>query len=409
MKTYTKKFLGLMLLGGVGWSFLTSTQIGWSAIASKGPGIAEDVRAASGVGATPVIAAFAEQRTVPVFRTGLGSVQAFNSVTVTSRVDGQLDQLLFVEGQEVKAGQVLAVLDPRPYQAAVRQAEAQVRVSEAKIIAAKADLGRIEELQKNGVGSRQQLDAKRADVGQLQATIDAAAAEAERARLDLEYTSITSPIDGRAGLRQVDIGNMIMAIDRKPIVVVTQLQPISVVFSLPQEDRVQVSTELAKNRELRVFAFARDSRTQLAEGTLTMVDNQIDPKTGTFKLKATFANTDNALWPGQFVTVRLLLMQQPDAIVVPAPAVQRGPSGTYVYVIDADDKVAMRTVDVGQVQDGVATLDTGVARGERVVVDGQYKLQPGDRVSISGAERPGGDGRPFLAEPEPPRSGAPPS
>jgi multidrug efflux system membrane fusion protein len=407
MRPYTKKFVGLMLLGGVGWSIVTSTQVGWSAIAPKSPGIVDDMRSASGAGATPVIAAFAEQRTVPVFRTGLGSVQAFNSVTVTSRVDGQLDQLLFVEGQEVKAGEVLAVIDPRPYQAAVRQAEAQVRVSEAKIVAAKADLGRLEELQKSGVGSRQALDGKRADVGQLQATIEAAQAEAERARLDLEYTSITSPIDGRAGLRQVDTGNMIMAIDRKPIVIVTQLQPISVVFSLPQEDRVQVSEQLAKSRGLPVYAFARDSRTQLAEGTLTMVDNQIDPKTGTFKLKATFANTNNVLWPGQFVTVRLLLMQHPDAIVVPAPAVQRGPQGTYVYVIDADGKVAMRAVDVGQVQDGVATLEQGLSRGERIVVDGQYKLQPGDRVSISGAERPGGDGQPFYTVPE--RSGAPPS
>lgn len=388
--------LGVFVLGGLAWTIASSTQLGWSAT-SKAKTMAEDVRSATGADATPVVAAFVERRNVPVYLTGLGTVQAFNSVTITSRVDGQLTELKFEDGQEVKVGQSLVQIDPRPYEAAVRQAEAQVRVSQAQIVSAQADLQRLEQLQKLDVGSRKDLDAKRADVARLQASIDAAEAQVESAKLNLEYTNITSPINGRTGLRQLDVGNMIMSTDRKPIVTVTQLQPISVLFSLPQEERVAVADQLAAGHTLKVKAYARDNKTDLGEGTLTTIDNQIDSKTGTFRLKATFPNEANKLWPGQFVTVRLLLMEQPDALVVSAPTVQRGPQGNYVYVIGNDDTVALRPVEVARVQDGMATIASGVAWGERVVVDGQFKLQPGSRVSISGAERPGSDEIPFKA------------
>lgn len=345
--------------------------------------------------AIPVLVASVEQRTVPIYRNGLGSVQAFRSVTLTSRVDGQLIELPSNEGQEVKAGDVLARIDPRPYEAALRQMRAQLRSTEAQLSAARANRERALELQKTQAGTRQQVETRQAEVDQLEAMRDSALAEIEKAKLQLEYSTILSPIDGRIGLRLLDVGNMILAIDRAPIATVTQIQPISVVFSLPQEDLNQVVAQMRTGRELKVTAVGRDSREVLEDGVLSTIDNQIDQKTGTFKLKATFTNAKKLLWPGQFVTVRLLLNNRPMSLVVPAPALQRGPEGTFVFVVAEGGIAEMRPVITGQMNDGAVLIESGLAFGERVVVDGQHKLRPGSRVSVVAPQAPAGSPEAF--------------
>lgn len=387
-RTLVRGLVGAVVLVA-GWMLLSATGV-WRS--SSGEDALQNLRDATGVGAVPVVAAFVHQREVPIYRIGLGSVQAFNTVTLTSRVDGQLLSLAFKEGQEVKKGDVLAQIDPRPFEAALRQAEAAQRSNAAKLVAAKADLDRASELQKTQAGTRQQLDNRRAEVDQLQAAVDGAQAEIDKARLQLDYSTIRSPIDGRTGLRLIDAGNMILSIDRTPIVTVTQLEPISVVFSLPQEDLNEVVHQMAKaaakGDHLDVAAIGRDNREEIERGELTTIDNQIDQKTGTFKLKATFDNAKRLLWPGQFVTVRLLLRTEEKGLVLPAPALQRGPDGSFVFVITPDETVRMQSVSVSQIQDGVALIESGLTAGERVVVDGQYRLRPGSKISVTRSERP---------------------
>jgi multidrug efflux system membrane fusion protein len=348
---------------------------------------------------TPVLSMQAAEKDIPIYRGGIGFVEAFNKVSLTARVEGQLIAVSFKEGQEVRAGDVLALIDPRPFEAVLRSKEAILRANQAKAIAAKANLDRMAELIQREVGTRQALDNQQALYSEMVAQIDGAEAEAQSAALQLEYTAIRSPINGTVGLKQVDLGNIVRP-GAPVIAVVTQVQPISVIFSLPQEDLAVVNQQLSAGRTLRVIAAARDSKVDLGSGTLSTIDNQVDSKTGTFKLKAVFANEKKNLWPGAFVSVKLVVEESHKAIVVPAAAIQRGPDGSYVYVIDAFYKATMRQVAVDLVQDGFAVVKSGLSVGESVVVEGQFKLRPGSPVEVrdgkglptisnSSAQRPG--------------------
>lgn len=348
----------------------------------------------------PVLAMQAAESDIPIYRGGIGFVEAFNRVSLTSRVEGQLISVSFREGQEVKAGDVLALIDPRPFEAILRSKEAILRASQAKAIAAKANLDRMTELIQREVGTRQALDNQQALYSELEAQIDGAEAEAQSAALQLEYTAIRSPINGTVGLRQVDVGNVVRP-GVPVIAVVTQVQPISVIFSLPQEDLAAVNQQLSSGRTLKVTATARDSKLDLGSGSLSTIDNQVDSKTGTFKLKAVFSNEKKNLWPGAFVSVKLMVEESRKAVVVAAAAIQRGPDGPYVYVIDALYKAAMRQVTVDLVQDGLAVVKTGLSVGESVVVEGQFKLRPGSPVEI----RDGGKKLPPISNASAPRPG----
>jgi multidrug efflux system membrane fusion protein len=339
----------------------------------------------------PIVAGAAEQRDVPIYVFGLGTVQAFNRVTVSSRVDGQLQKLAFREGQEVRAGDVLAQLDPRPFQAALREAEANLRRDQAQLQSARAQLERILNLATRDFASRVSVDAQRALVVQFEASVEADQAQIDHAKVQLEYTSIRSPISGRTGLRVVDEGNMIRAADPTGIVVVMQLQPIAVIFALPEDDLPKINDRLAAGDPPTVTAFGRDGQTILAVGALATIDNTIDRKTGTFKLKAYFTNERHTLWPGQFVDARLHLSTRKGGVVVSEAAVQRGPEGTHVFVIAPDNTVAMRVIKVAQTQNGAALVDEGLRPGERVVVEGQHRLEPGSRVIEAKPERPSSD------------------
>jgi len=328
----------------------------------------------------PVAVASAEQRDFPVYLSGLGSVQASNTVSLKSRVDGQIVQIAFKEGQSVKQGDLLLVIDPRPYQVALEQAEAALGRDQAQLKNAQLDYGRYQGLFKEGVISQQQFDAQRALVGQLEGTIKADQATIDNAKLQLVYTRVTAPVNGRVGLRLVDIGNMIHASDTNPLLVITQLQPIAVVFTLPEDALPNVSQHM-KSRPLEVDAYSRDDTTKLAAGKLLTIDNQIDQTTGTGKLKAMFDNVDNALFPNQFVNARLLLETRKGVTVVPTAAIQRGPQGSsFIYVVKPDKTAEVRTVKVALTQGNLSVIASGVAPGEQVVTDGQDKLQGGSHV-----------------------------
>ena len=357
--------------------------IGWYALRSPTP--AGAAKPAS-VPAVPVVAAVAQQQDVPIFLSGLGTVQAYNTVTVKPRVDGSLDKIAFVEGQDVKQGDLLAQIDPRPLQAQLAQAVAHQASDEAQLANAKLDLQRFTNLATREFATPQSVDTQKAQVAQLEAALQGDQAAIDNARVQLGYTTITAPLSGRTGIRLVDQGNIVHASDTTGIVVITQLEPISLVFTLPQDNLPAISQAMAKGKP-KVAAFASDDKTALGEGTLALIDNQIDQTTGTVRLKATFPNTDHALWPGQFVNVRLYLETR-QGVTVPAPAVQRGAQGTYVYVIRPDATVEARPVVVAQTRDGTALIDHGLAAGEKIVVDGQYKLRPGLRVAINTAAKP---------------------
>jgi len=340
----------------------------------------------------PVQAATAARGDVPVYLTGLGTVQAYNTVTVRSRVDGELQKVAFTEGQEVKAGDVLAQIDPRPFQAALDQAVAKKAQDQANLENAKVDLQRYAELATRNFATKQQTDTQRAMVAQLTAQIQGDQAAIDNARTQLGYTTITSPIDGRTGIRLVDQGNIVHATDAGGLVVITQLQPISAIFTLPEAQlaAVRAAQQAAGKGSsgVSVVAQSRDGKTQLAEGALALVDNQIDQSTGTIRLKATFPNKDEALWPGQFINVRLLARIEHGAVTVPAAAVQRGPDGLYAYVVAPDGTAQKRAIDVGQIAEGKAVIAKGVEAGERVVTAGQYRVQEGARLDV----RDGGGG-----------------
>jgi multidrug efflux system membrane fusion protein len=337
------------------------------------------------VQAIPVTAGVAAQQDVPVYFDGLGTVSAFNTVTVRSRVDGQVEKILFTEGQDVTAGDVLAQIDPRPFQAALDQARAAKARDEAQLSNAKLDLDRRVALVSREFVSQQSVDSQKALVAQLAAAVQGDQAAIDNAQVQLGYTTIKAPIGGRVGIRLVDAGNIVHANDTTGLVVITQIHPISLLFTLPQDVLDQVNG--AQNQApLTVQAFKRDGGSMLAEGQLALVDNQIDTTTGTMKLKATFANTDNRLWPGQFVNARVFVGVRHAAVTVPAQAVQRGQSGTYAYVIKPDHTVESRAIKIGINQNGTVLVEDGLAAGEPIVVDGQYKLTPGAHVQTETAD-----------------------
>lgn len=329
--------------------------------------------------AVPVEAAAARRRDVPVYLTGLGTVQALNTVTVKSRVDGQLQTVAFQEGQHVTAGQTLAQIDPRPFQAALDQAKATKAKDEAQLANAQLDLTRFENLKQ--YATAQSVDTQKALIAQIQAQIEGDQAAIDNAATQLSYTTITSPLNGRTGIRLVDQGNIVHATDTGGLVVITQLHPITVIFTLPEEDLPEISAQMAKG-PMTVFADTRGDDKPLDQGTLQLVDNQIDQATGTIRLKATFPNKADQLWPGQYVDVRLLLRTEQNVVTVPTTAIQRGPDGLYVYAVKPDATVELRPVGIGQITDGAAVVETGLDAGASVVTAGQYRLQPGTRVQI---------------------------
>lgn len=353
----------------------------------------------------PVVVGEVKQKDVSIYLDGIGTVQAFNSVTVRARVEGQLERIAFKEGQDVKAGELLAVIDPRTYKAAYDQAVAKKAQDEAQLANAQAQLARNTELMAKKVMDQQSFDTSKALVNQLTATVQADQAAVDAAQTQLSYTQIVAPIDGRTGVRLVDQGNVVRASDQNGLVVITQIHPISVVFTLPQQHLRAINAESAKG-PLQVLAIDSDNTTQLGEGTLTVVDNQIDQTTGTIKLKATFQNENNTLWPGQFVNARLRLQIRPNAVVVPASVVQRGPQGAFAYVVKADKTAEQRPIKVAQIELSEALIEDGLKPGETVVVDGQYKLQPGSKTEVVGA---GGAGAPGGAGGAAPAAGAAPA
>lgn len=327
--------------------------------------------------------AVAQHADVPVYLEGLGAVQAFYTAKINPRVDGQLEDVTFTEGQTVHKGDVLARIDARPFQAALDQALATRQRDTAQLANARLDLDRYKTLAPHNLASKQVLDTQLALVGQLEAQIKADAAAIDNARTQLDYTQITSPIDGRTGIRLVDPGNNVHASDTTGIVVITQLQPISVIFTLPEEAVATVNGALAAG-PVAVTALSRDGMTELDRGTLALLDNQIDATTGTVKLKATFPNAHNALWPGEFVNARVLVQTQHNALTIPSTALQRGPTGTFAYVVKADSTVEARQLKTDGENGDVAVVTDGLAAGDRVVTSNQYRLEPGAHVKLSG-------------------------
>lgn len=380
---WSSGLLGLLVLAGILWAWRSRT----GAAVSGGP--PADPRAARPV---PVLAVTVERRDAPVYLEGLGTVVAHRTVTVRSQVDGRLDQVLFREGQAVRAGQVLAQIDPRPYRIQLLQAAGALARDRAQLDYARLNVARDRKLVADKLIAPQQLDADQATAGQLEGVVRIDEAAIEGARLSLDYARITSPIDGVTGIRLVDSGNYVRAGDPGGLVVVAQLDPVAVLFSLPQDDLLRVSDRMSL-AALQVEAFARDGTTLLGTGKLELIDNQINQATSTLRLKAILPNPQRRLWPNQFVKARLLLTTRRGALVIPATAVQRGPAGTFVYVIGADLTATVRPVQVGPPEGELAVVESGLEPGERVVTDGQNQLRPGSRVALREPQEGGGGGR----------------
>jgi multidrug efflux system membrane fusion protein len=341
---------------------------------------AKSAKASGPPPAVPVGVATVKQGDFNVYLTGLGSVEAFNTVSLKTRIDGQIMQVNFREGQDVKTGDLLIQIDPRPYQVALAQAEANLQKDQAQLDNAKAQYERNKVLYDQGVIAKQDLDTMQASFGTFEGTIASDKAAIDNAKLNLVYCRIISPVNGRVGLRQVDPGNYVTAAGGTALLVITQLHPIAVVFTLP-EDQLQEVAQHMRSGELVVDAYSRDDQTKLATGKLLTIDNQIDQTTGTAKLKAVFDNQDNTLWPNQFVNAHLLLQVRKDALTAPASAMQRGPDGSFAYVVDANNTVQMKTVQLALTQGNTVVIASGLQKGDRVVTDGQEKLQAGMRVA----------------------------
>lgn len=364
-----------------------------SALATSGKGRGGPGGTGMGSFVVPVVVATAQRGDLPVYFNGIGNVTAFNTVTVHSRVDGQLVNVAFKEGQFVHQGDLLVQIDPRPFQVQLEQAEGQLAKDQAQRKDAQVNLDRYKLLFKEGVIPQQQLDTQAALVGQFDGAITSDQSQIDNAKLQLTYCHITAPISGRVGLRLVDPGNIVHATDANGLVVITQLQPIAVIFSLPQDGLPQVTAKLRAGVQLTVDAFDRDDTQRIAAGKLLTIDNEIDPTTGTYKLKSVFNNADNTLFPNQFVNVHLLVDTKHDLTLVPAAAIQRGPQGTYVYAVGADNTVKIHPVTIAQTTGNSVGLSSGLNAGDVVVIDGQDKLQDGSKVIPSAAGAGGGGSR----------------
>ncbi len=329
----------------------------------------------------PVIAAKVVASDVPIYLRGVGTVIAYNNVVVRSQITGQITKINFRQGQTVHKGDLLAQIDPRPYQAQLDQATANRDRDQAQLANAQANLGRYTPLLAKGFATQQLVDTQKAQVAQLEAMIKSDEAVIESARVNLAYTRLTAPIDGVTGIRQIDEGNVIHPTDPSGLVNITQIQPISLIFTLPETTLAQIQQEMAKG-PVKVLAYSQDDKTKLDEGELLLIDNQIIQTTGTIRLRATFPNAKRALWPGELVNVRLLLRTQQNGLTVAAGAVQQGPNGPYIYVIADDQSVQIRPVTVGQISEGQALIESGLKPDETVVVDGQSRLQPGSHVKV---------------------------
>ena len=379
--------IALVLILGIAW-FVRSRTAKQAAGAAR-----EQAQAANRQ--VPVIEATVQKRDVPIFLDGLGSVTAFKTVTVRSQVDGRLDRVFFREGQAVHAGDLLAKIDPRPFQNQLHQAEGALARDDAQLKAAQLNLERYRNLVQQKLIAQQQSDDQSALVGQLEGAVQVDRATIDVARLNLDYATIRSPIDGVTGVRIVDPGNLVRAADATGLVVLTQLDPISVIFSLPQDELPRVMEQLAA-AQLPVEAWSRDGAQKLATGRLALIDNQINAATATLRLKAIFPNPQRLLWPNQFVKARLLLTTRKDALVVPATVPQRGPEGTYAYVIQPDQTVQPRPIDIAITEGDLAVISRGLVEGEKVVADGQNQLRAGAKVAprpvSSGQQRPPREG-----------------
>jgi len=389
--------LGVIALGG--WYYHNSRNASQAADAAS-PGAAGKGKGGSGAGnmVVPVVVATAQRGDLPVYFNGLGTVTAFNTVTVRSRVDGQLASIAFKEGQFVHEGDLLAQIDPRPFQVMLAQAQGQLAKDQAQRRDAEANLERFKLLFKEGVIPKQQLDTQAALVGQFDGAIESDQSQIDNAKLQLTYSRITAPISGRIGLRLVDVGNIVHASDTNGLLVITQLQPISVIFSLPQDQLPQVNAKLRSGAQLVVDAYDRDDTAKIASGKLETIDNQIDLTTGTYKLKSIFANADNSLFPNQFVNVHLLVDTKHNLTIIPAAAIQRGPQGTYLYAVAKDpatkDTIAkIYSVTIAQTTGNSVGLSAGLNPGDVVVIDGQDKLQDGTKINPSPSAGTNGAGR----------------
>ena len=334
--------------------------------------------------AVPIDVAVAEREDFPVYLNGLGVVQAWNTVTIRVRVDGQIDKVAFQEGQMVKQGDLLLQIDPRPFQAALDQAAAKKALDEALLANSKRDLERYTKVGTLAV-SQQQIDTQAALVKQQEAQIKSDQGAIDNAQVQLGYTTITAPIAGRMGFRLVDRGNIVHAGDQQGVAVITQIRPIAVIFTAPEEELPRINVAL-KGGPLPVTALTSDGKQELDKGTLELVDNQVDITTGSIRLKARFDNLDNKLWPGLTVATRLRVETLQNAVVIPDAAVQRGPEGLFAYVVDEASRAEMRELDVGEIGDGSAVINWGIAPGERVVTSGYYRLQPGVPVKFRNGE-----------------------
>ena len=344
----------------------------------------------SGLDSSPIPVTLKEATTedFPVFLDGLGTVQAYNSVQVNARVPGQIQEILFQEGQEIKQGELLAVIDPRTYQAQYDQALSKKVQDAAQLESARILLSRDQDLLAKNVLDHQTYDTQKYLVAQLQGAVQADEANVEMQKSQLDWTKVTAPISGRTGVRLLDVGNQVTVGGNSPggsstIVTINQIQPIYVSFTLPQQDLGQIREPMLAHKNLEVTALDRNNQTALAKGKLSVIDNQIDIATATVKLKAVFDNVDYKLCPGQFVNVRLLVGSRPGSVVVPSEAVQLGPEGSYVYIVGKGEKSEMRSVKAGATEDGFTLIESGIKPGERVVTDGQYRLQPGSKVTTS--------------------------
>jgi multidrug efflux system membrane fusion protein len=331
----------------------------------------------------PIVAGTVAQHDVPIYLTGVGTVIAYNTDVVRAQIQGQIISINFTEGQTVHAGDLLAQIDPRPYQALIDQYTGNLQRDQAQLVNAQANLKRYTQLGDKGWATPQLVETQQAQVGELQAAIKSDQALIDAAKVQLSYTRLTSPIDGVVGIRQIDVGNIISPSNTNGLVVVTQLHPISLIFTLPETSLPQIQLQQQKTKTpLKVLAYNQDNTMKLDEGVLGLVNNEILQTTGSIQLKANFSNQANLLWPGELVNARLLVDVRHNGLTVPAAVVQQGAKGPYAYVVNPDNTVAIRPIKVAQISDGQALIDSGLKANEQVVVDGQYKLQPGTHVTL---------------------------